>query len=245
MKRENASLWRSLGLSLLCFVLTVLSFGQATETIDLYRAIRDHKLAVKVTGSGIEQVDGTVTRPEGSPPMKLGIPVGMLFVAGSGGVQNMVTINPTIVDLTQSRTAQFSVAVACSNMELAIPGVNDQFTVAPAPKQRELQTLLPVIHQAGVAFDTTQAAVWIVTDNADYEELGTLESSFGGRVINELEAAQAMMFIEQAKLDLKKRAIWGDRVRICEKVLANSGASDSEVKSWCTQVLRDAGRLKQ
>lgn len=243
MKHKNPSLWKSLGVLLLSLSLALLSVGQATDTKTLYQAIRDDKVAVKVTGSGIRRVVGRVTRPARSEPMLLTIPIGTLFVAGSGGVQNMVTVSPTTVDLRRTRVAGFAVAVACSNIDLDIPTGEDEFSVEESPEQEDLQTLLPTIRRGRASFAVTQAAVWIITDDADYEGLGTLTESFGGfgggsRVINEPEVARAMMLIEQANLNLSERSIWADRVDICQGIRRRSRATQ-DIRSWCSRVLRE------
>lgn len=77
---------------------------------------------------------------------------------------------------------------------------------------------MPALGRARVDTATRQAAVWIVTDNADYSDLGILVASqfgFGGsRVIKELEAAHAMWICDEAGIDITQKAIWKDRRRI-------------------------------
>jgi 2-methylisocitrate lyase-like PEP mutase family enzyme len=75
--------------------------------------------------------------------------------------------------------------------------------------------------------------VWIVTDNADYSDLGILvdsQSGFGGsRVINEQETARAMKICDEAGIDITRKAIWRDR----QKVI--SGLKDAELRKWLEQ----------
>jgi hypothetical protein len=91
---------------------------------------------------------------------------------------------------------------------------------------------MPVLDKAKVTFGIRQAAVWIVTDNADYGDLGILVSSpswqpFGGtRVIQEYEAARAMKICEEAGIDIAQKAIWRDRQEIL------SGLKDDGLKRW-------------
>src|SRR5258708_363160 len=68
-------------------------------------------------------------------------------------------------------------------MKSDVPTEENQFIVEASPKQQELQVLLPLANSAGGSFETVQAAVWIITDNADYEGLGTLVGGLiGGRI---------------------------------------------------------------
>ena len=71
-----------------------------------------------------------------------------------------------------------------------------------------------------------QAAIWIVTDNANYDQLGTLVYTGGGRVIDEEDTAKALKLLAQAGIDVKSKRIWLDRHRIL------AGITDNELKSW-------------
>jgi hypothetical protein len=99
--------------------------------------------------------------------------------------------------------------------------------VQRAPQQRELAKLLPVLDKAGVNSETRQAAVWIVTDNADYDDLGVLVPPGGGsRVIGETEAARAMQLCEEAGIPMARKAIWQDRPQILR------GLAEGDLKKW-------------
>ena len=94
---------------------------------------------------------------------------------------------------------------------------------------------MPVLDKAGVSYAVRQAAVWIVTDDADYGDLGILVSrpvlqALGGtRTIREPEAARAMRICEEAGIDITSKAIWGDR----QKILA--GLEEGDFKTWLEQ----------
>jgi hypothetical protein len=220
--------------------------GQAVETLDLYQAVQQGRVKAEITGSGIDTVSLKVSRPKNSKPLRLRVPIGTMFVTGSGSAQNMVGTSAQLVDLSAVITSELSVPAACVNLHLSVPGEEDKFSVAPAPEQEELQKVLPVLHAAGSDEEVIQAAVWIITDDADYDDLGTLVVSYGGlgfggsRAINEPQAARAMMLLEKAKLDVKQRAVWGDRVSICEEV----AGTQANAAGWCSAVLRDTTTLE-
>jgi hypothetical protein len=169
------------------------------------------------------------------------VPIGTLFVAGSSA-QNMVTVAPSMIDLTSAESANFVAGVACANIGRAVPSASDSFSVSAAPNQAALSLALPVIAQSAASFSTIQAAVWVITDNANYADLGILVRSVGpiafpggggSRMINHYEAAQAMMLIDSAGLDITTTRIWRDRKFICAEVASGTGA----VSGWCQGVL--------
>ena len=91
---------------------------------------------------------------------------------------------------------------------------------------------MPLLNKANVSFATRQAAVWIVTDNASYADLGSLISRpsnllFGGsRTIRENEAARAMKICEEVGIDITRKKIWIDKQIILR------GLTDDELKKW-------------
>jgi len=238
-QRRLWGLLRAASFGSLSLLLVALLIGQARETIDLYAGIQQRKIQVKVNGAGISSIDVEVSRRAGSNPMLVTVPPGTLFASNSGGVQNMVAVGSATADLTAALSASVSVAVACANMHLDVPGAENTFTVQRAPNQKELQAVVPALHRGGAGYTVTQAVVWIITDNAEYDDLGTLVSGpiagFGSRDINQPEAAQAMMLIERARVDLRDKAIWSDRVSICEEVVGTA----AEASAWCAKVLRE------
>ncbi len=74
-----------------------------------------------------------------------------------------------------------------------------------------------------------QAAVWIVTDNADYADLGILVRNSGSRAIDASDTARAMRLCDEAGIDVKRKAIWRDRKQIAAEV------SEPDLKGWLEQ----------
>ncbi len=203
-----------------------------TEGRDIVDLLKEKKIEVKASGSGITEVSVRI-RKLVPYSLTVRIPVGSLFVPANASAQNMVTTTESKVRLTSNEWSFVSPDAACANRPKDIPGGSDTFTVNRSPKQAELARLMPVLNQARVDTETRQAAVWIVTDNADYNDLGILVASqfgFGGRrVINEQETARAMKICAEAGIDIKKKAIWRDRKRLI------SALKDTELKSWLEQ----------
>jgi hypothetical protein len=155
------------------------------------------------------------------------IPVGSFFVSANPAAQNMVATGEKKARLTTDGWQKISVPAACANRPKDIPGSGDSFTVQRSPNQEELATLMPVLNKAGAGTTTKQAAVWIITDNADYDDLGILVNSPGNvRAIGAVEAARAMKICADAGIDITKKRIWNDRETIASKLPAG------ELKTW-------------
>jgi hypothetical protein len=102
---------------------------------------------------------------------------------------------------------------ACANLHRDQPSEEDSFSIQRAPEQAELIQVIDKLYSARVDFDIEQAAIWIMTDDATFDDLGILVGGFGfgARVINENKTVRAMMLVQQAGVDILKTAVWGDR----------------------------------
>jgi hypothetical protein len=202
-----------------------------TEGRDIVDLLDEKKIEVQAQGSGIESVQVRVRRLV-PYPLTVRIPAGTYFVAARQSAQNMVTTAASRATLVTDDWQSVSVPAACANRPRDIPGIGDEFKVQRSPYQKELARLMPVLERAAVPSDVRQAAVWIVTDNADFGDLGILVGGFGGfgpRVIDEQDAARAMMICDQAGIDIRRKAIWRDRALILKSL------RDGDVRTWLQQ----------
>jgi len=186
---------------------------EGRDIVDLFN---EKKIEVETTGSGIQSVNLKVRRMV-PYPLTLRVPVGTYFVSRNSSSQNMITTVSYEQTLKNGNWISLSISAACANRSRNIPGNSDSFTIQRSPQQSELTKLMPILDKAGVPYPVRQAAVWIVTDNADYDDLGILVSRsifqpFGGtRQIEESETVQAMRFCSEAGVNLRQKAIWNDR----------------------------------
>lgn len=205
-----------------------------TQERDIVDLLAEKKVKIQAQGSGIQRVSVRVRRLV-PYPLAIRIPVGTYFVSARRSAQNMVTTAESKARLTTDDWLDISVPAACANRPRDIPGSGDSFTVQRSPHQKELAKLMPVLGRAGVGYATRQAAVWIVTDNASYSELGILVSRpqfqpFGGtRTINEDEAARAMQICDEAGIDVTRKRIWNARKQILQRL------KDGKLKKWLEQ----------
>lgn len=198
---------------------------------DIVDLLADKRIQVKIQGGGIESVSLEIRRLT-THPIRVRIPVGTFFVSRSASAQNMVARTEELVELRNTDWTWVSVAAACANRPRDIPDDQNRFTVRRTAASKELQKLMPALSNANVPFSVEQAAVWIVTDNADYEDLGILVQSIGGlgfggeRVIDESAAARAMRIVDDAGIDITRKSIWSNRREIAR------GAKDEEFSVW-------------
>jgi hypothetical protein len=195
--------------------------GDDGDIVDL---IREKKIEVRTSGSGIQSVSLSMRRlvPH---PVTVRVPVGTFFVAGNRSSQNMVATAARVQRLTSAAWVTVSVAAACANRPRNIPGSGDSFAIERAPEQAELARLMAALDKAGVGYAVRQAAVWIVTDNASYSGLGILVRG-SARAIREADAARAMQLYDEVGLDITRKAIWRDRQTILR------GLPDGALKRW-------------
>jgi HEAT repeat protein len=198
--------------------------------------LRENKIEVQANGNDIQRVSVKVRRLV-SDPLAVLIPAGALFVSNNPAAQNMVTTAKTRADILTDDWVKLDVSVACANMTKAIPGANDSFTIASSPSQAELASVMSVLEKTPVHYPIRQAAVWIVTDDADYGALGRLTHLAGPRVIGEKEAIAAMKICEDARIDLQQKAIWkhDPELIFCGLVL------DQQTQDWCLAMAAKLG----
>jgi hypothetical protein len=202
------------------------------EGRDIVDLLNERKIEIQVRGSGIQRVSVGM-RKLVPYPVIVRIPAGSFFVSSNASAQNMVTTSESKVQLSAEGWVDVSVDAACANRPKHIPASDDAFTVLRSPHQEELVKLMPVLDRSRVDTITRQAAVWIVTDNADYNDLGILVAGLNGiasyRVIREQETARAMKICDEAGIDITQKAVWKDRQRVI------SGLKDGELKTWLDQ----------
>jgi hypothetical protein len=210
---------------------------------DIVDLVKEGKIEVRAEGAGIYTVDVNI-RAFVKYPLIVRIPIGTFFESNTA-VQNMVATAETRIWLSSSllipaEWKSVVVRAACANRTRPIPEKHSFFTVQHSAIQQELAQLLPALERAGADLETRQAAVWIVTDNANYNDLGILlrtpswlpaafldtKQAEGYRVIREGHVAYALKIFDEAGIDVSRYAIWQDRQRI------HGALQSGDVKTW-------------
>ena len=229
--------------SLLAAVLINPAVLLAVEELAVHDALRQGKVVVRTFGGGIETVKMELKRSPKAEPLIVTVPIGTTFMSRDQ-VQNMVSVTTVSADLQRQGLATLTVPVVCTDINLPVPGDRNEFEISsPASAKQggeKLQRLLAVIQDSvygqGAAYAARQAAVWIMTDDADYQGLGRLRY-YGRRIINQWETAAAMRLIDEGGFDLSSKRVWDDRGRVCDQVSQLPGTTGR----WCAKVLEREG----
>jgi hypothetical protein len=186
------------------------------------------KIEATVTGSSIENVTLHL-RNLTAEPQRVYVPAGTFFASNSAAAQSMVVTRGSEYDVQPGQDISVSIDTACANLPLDIPDSSNAFTIAQAPPQPDLTRIAPLL--ANESYDVRQAAVWIITDNATFDDLGILVtgsgySDFNMRVIDEHDAARAIQILDTAGIDVRNRRIWRDRATVIEYL------PEGELRTW-------------
>lgn len=220
-----------------CIIALSLSFAacssthrqQITEIQDIANLLKSREIAIQAQGSGIDEVFVRITKLV-SQPITVRIRAGTFFVSSDPSAQNMVTTRDTAVPLVSSH-ASISLAAACASRPLHIPTSYQTFTVQPA--SGELTKVAEALQHETTDFGTRQAAIWIVTDDANYFDLGILHDG-ARQIIGTLQAARAMKICDDAGIDITRKAIWWHRGLIFSSAAVTA---DPDLQNWYSKRL--------
>lgn len=212
---------------------TINSVGDSEKDSNLtanyfYELQADGAIVVTGKGTSIQRVR-IMVQNMGNRTLSFTIPIGACLLPGESGYQTMITTEAYKVTLAPQQQEEVVVPAACTNIHRKIPGSSVNFIYVLGSPNDDLVLLLRNLDKSDAEYSVIQAAVWIITDDADWNDLGTLTSGAGsasGRKINENNAAEAMRAIDESGLSIKERAIWEDRRVIL------SGITNPSLASW-------------
>jgi len=153
---------------------------QANAQGNLADLIREGKVTTRIYGEDIQTLSISLgNKTPGS--IEILIPAGTYFVSADSEVQNMVSTEDKRVTLEAAGKNTLKIAAACANRGKKIPRKGwDVFDIGSPPNGNELVKLAAAMSSYD-SYPVKQAAVWIVTDNAEYYDLGTLTSGIGSQ----------------------------------------------------------------
>jgi hypothetical protein len=200
-------------------------------------------ITFKITSGGINEL-GLDIQNTTDQALHIDIPAGIYFVNLDSKSQNMVVRHPASASIQPNGQADIQLEAACANIHLTEPTQENTFTIQRTPEPPELTEVIDKLNSAKVDYPVEQAAIWIVTDDATFDELGMLVegSRFGASTINEKDAVRAMMLVDEAGLYIRNYAIWGDRTQLIGKV------TEPDLSAWldnqvATQAVEDATQM--
>ncbi len=154
--------------------------------------------------------------------LRVRIPSGLKFAAG-GNFQNMVTLTDVTLSIEPLSPERVILPAACANLDRPVPGMGDRFQIEPLEPDSELYRLSQVLGDASISSYSKQAAVWALTDDADYSDMGkfieiTYVGDPGSRAVGPYQAGVALQLLEEAGLDYRAARLWQDREFLLEKL---------------------------
>jgi len=169
--------------------LTALSLSYAEE-VDLRQALQRGEVWAQFRGWGQDAVRGTIGR-SAYGPQELLIGPGTQFQAQRRGVQGMMTLGQTRVDLRGRAMAQVTIPAVCTNLGWRTPTAADVMVPAKHPNIR-LSSVAVAASRRRAAPPVAQLATWAVANNprrADIE-----------RYLNEVVAGVRAPQLEKSRL---------------------------------------------
>ena len=189
---------------------------------DLFDALNARLIEVEARGSDDESVSLRIRRT-GTEPILITSPVGMYFQA-SNGKRDMIARRDGWVILDEGGWQEWSIRTVGRQRDRDLPTSNDELMVRPPSIAPAVEA---VLYQFQVGTYTVgnsptlypprthvveQAAVWIADADESYRDM---ESEIAGpRVPPQYATAFALVFVEQAGIDVTTRRVWDDRQTI-------------------------------
>lgn len=173
-------------------------FTKQSQTISLIEAVRKKYVHFSASGKGIQSSHITIENLT-DWDLNLTIPAGTFLNANSSSDQNMVLTNPQDIKVNAKRTYSSNVSTACMNIHRNIPGGNSTFGISMRPNSHLLSKVIKLLNDGNYSYNIIQAAVWIVTDNASYGNVGILRNQYGGSIIDYDDYQKAASIVNEAR----------------------------------------------
>lgn len=233
---------------ILTFTVPVSSQGYPSYQL-IYNLAAYDMLDVVAKGDTYKTARITMTRTI-DEDIHVVIPAGTFLAARLTGVQDMVVTHTVEIDLTDNEPVEVIVRTASLESLASIPVSVNRFAVFDRFSS-PLSSLMAVVGDSDLEFDTIQAAVWIVTENGDWEEMGILrevdgeiigytrevegedDEDEGVRLIDEEDIIRAMIQVENAGIDIRRKHIWMDHGAILENL------PPGDLLDWLNQKIED------
>lgn len=177
-----------------------MGFGTTNGSSSVYNLaelVESGLAEVTVTPNGISSSTVTI-KSLSDKPFLAEIGAGTYLRSGDFSVQDMLVTSNRYAELSAGNSLGIELDTACMNIGFDIPTSSSVYSVAKLPDDDPLVGLLEVIAGRECGYPTIQAAVWIITDGASYEDCGTLVGP-AGRAIQTEAYEEALALVEEAK----------------------------------------------
>jgi hypothetical protein len=176
--------------------------------ISLRDALAADMVVLRARGENLQQMDIEIeSKVELS--LEIEIEAGVVFSTRSAGVQPMVVITDTHLQLEPKLSVEWELDVACASMHDDEPTSSDTFTLAPKPARADLRRLVGVDAFHDADFRVQQFAVWTITDNPSRDGYVGLGSGGAGSGPTRPEMRQIRALFEAAGIDTSRYRAFG------------------------------------
>ncbi|MDR0835579.1 MAG: hypothetical protein LBN11_03230 [Tannerella sp.] len=129
----------------------------------------------------------------------LSIDPGLYLAAESSDDQSMIITGSTQIKMIDETIQEIYVNTACMNIHRNIPTGNSKFALKQLPENDLLTKVIKLLNRVSYSYAVIQAAVWIVTDEASYADVGVLQNTSRQRVIDTESYNKAVSIVNEAR----------------------------------------------
>jgi hypothetical protein len=144
----------------------------ALAGVRLDEAIAGGLVTALFHGCGISSLCGSIANEAGRF-LVVRVPPGSYFSPDNDYSQPMIVTADVAIELPPGESRELSLSVACADIDLAVPSGADTFTMRP-PADDRLSATARMLAEEKVNYSMTQAAIWIVANDASDSALGVL-----------------------------------------------------------------------
>ncbi len=177
----------------------------------LFEAISEGHVEVNASGQGTETVNLRIRRMR-SEPMVITLPVGTYFEATGSG-SDMIARRDGVIILQEDGPQTWTLLGRSVNRTRPAPEAQDRFEIHPADEQIPLRNVMWLFQGMNlnpmIGPVIEQLALWIVSENAGYDDL--VEHASGVPIPVEQAVALAAAYTDSAGIDITQKQIWADR----------------------------------
>ena len=191
------------------------------EPDSIFELARTGKLTISGEGWDLYRF-GVVLHKHRTSALPVSVPQGLYWKAQDPRVQDMVATHGFDHKLDQDGDIWCSTPAAGAGMRKRLATAKDKFTLLPSPPNADLARLIAFFAFKMPEFRLRQAAIWVVTDNATWDELKQYMYGQTGaewdiitgdeeKIFDTDEVANVLQIIEAAGLDVTRYALWKDK----------------------------------
>ena len=190
------------------------------EYMTIQEAILTEGFSVKIVGSSIKELQ-IITAPIKNEPCII-IPAGTVLDSKNVSVQDLIVTKTDTICYEGVRTGFYAVSniqTACLEMDKDAPNYNDTtYNILNITSDSELNCVVNYCDIEDCPYPVKQAAVWILTNNANLKDMFKLREGFSSSwqsddrpvIINENSVQEAIKILKKCGVDILNRRISKD-----------------------------------